>query len=151
MRVSFKTRFFALALTLGLGLTVAMGPASAQAVPGPEQQDVLIRSSLLTFNDANVTGNYTVFHDKLSKPFRDQFSADQLKEAFKAFHEKHIDIDVVAVKPITPTQGEVKLDDDGTLKLNGVITVNEKVKITYDLKFIRSEGDWKLSGINVKL
>jgi hypothetical protein len=30
----------------------------------------------MSFNDANVTGNYAVLHAKLSKPFRDQFTPD---------------------------------------------------------------------------
>jgi len=49
---------------------------SARAGATGAQQDaagVLIKVTLLTFNDANVTGNYTVLHAKLSKPFRDQF------------------------------------------------------------------------------
>ena len=53
-------------------------------------------SSLLSFNDANVTGNYTVFHAKLSKPFRQQFTPERLKETFKSFAEKQIDFDIIA-------------------------------------------------------
>ena len=30
-------------------------------------QEILIKTALLTLNDANVTGNYTVLHAKLSK------------------------------------------------------------------------------------
>ena len=54
----------------------------------------------MTFNDANVTGNYTVLHAKLSKPFRDQFSPERLREAFKVFNEKHIDFDLIASAPV---------------------------------------------------
>src|SRR6516162_2296465 len=41
-------------------LTLALfgAPASAQKVPSATVQEILIKASLLTFNDANVTGNY---------------------------------------------------------------------------------------------
>ena len=37
--------------------------ASAQnKVPGERALEALVKATLLTFNDANVTGNYDVFH-----------------------------------------------------------------------------------------
>jgi hypothetical protein len=54
--------------------------------PTAQVQEKLIKTSLLTFNDANLTGNYAVMHAKLAKPFRDKFSPDQLKKAFKKLH-----------------------------------------------------------------
>ena len=54
-----------------LVLLLAIGAAQAQnKVPSERALEVLVKASLLSFNDANVTGNYTVLHDKLSKPFR---------------------------------------------------------------------------------
>ena len=123
--------------------------ALAQSLPSPMEQEVLVKNSLLTFNDANVTGNYSVLHDKGSKPFRDELSADKLKESFKEFADKHIDFDIVAVKPITPS-GEAKIDDDGQLSLKGVVVISDSRKITYKFDYIRSEGEWKLIGLNVK-
>src|SRR5690242_10350116 len=59
-------------------------PAAAEdKVPNPVSQEILIKTSLLTLNDANITGNYAVLHAKLAKPFRDQFTPDRLREAFK--------------------------------------------------------------------
>ena len=66
-------------------------PAQAQKPPEPVQQEILIKTTLLTFNDANLTQNYSVLHSKLSKQFRDQFSPDRLKEVFKPFVEQKID------------------------------------------------------------
>ena len=63
----------------------------------------------MTFNDANITGNYDVLHAKLSKPFRDQFSSARLKEAFKAFADNNVDFKVVAAKtPIAKQEPSVK-------------------------------------------
>ena len=78
----------------------AMGawPAAAQQVPVPLVQEVLIKATLMTFNDANITGNYDVLHAKLSKPFRDQFPPEKLKEAFKVFADNHVDFEIVTAK-----------------------------------------------------
>ena len=77
-----------------LVLVLAMGAAQAQnKVPSERALEVLVKASLLSFNDANVTGNYTVLHAKLSKPFREEFPPEKLKEAFKEFSEKNIDIE----------------------------------------------------------
>src|ERR1700746_2011556 len=86
-------------------------PAFAQKVPLPAVQEILIKTSLLTFNDANTTGNYEVFHDKLSKPFRDQFPPAKLAETFKGFRDQHVYLDLIAAK--TPIQSEEpKVDDN---------------------------------------
>ena len=72
--------------------------ASAQKAPNANVQEIIIKSSLLTFNDANVTNNYSVFHAKLSKPFRDKFPPDKLAETFKGFRDQHVDLDLIAAK-----------------------------------------------------
>ena len=125
-------------------------PAQAQLkLPTQNAQEVLIKTTLLTFNDANVTGNYSVLHAKTSKPFRDEFSPDRLKEVFKVFAEKHIDFDVIAAKTPLPTQ-EAKIDESGKLILQGYFDTTPN-HVYYDLHYILSEGDWKPIEINVKV
>lgn len=132
-------------------LALAWSPAAfAVTLPSTEDQEVLIRTSLLTFNDANLTGNYTVLQERSSKPFRDQLSADALKSSFKEFVDKQIDITDIAIKPVKPSQ-ESKIDDDGILLLAGTIAMNASNTVTYTLKFVQSEGRWKIIGLNVKL
>jgi opacity protein-like surface antigen len=144
---SISSRPFAVAaLALAASLAFA-GAAAAQKAPGPEQQEVLIKSSLMTFNDANVTGNYTVLHAKLSQPFRDQFTPDKLKQSFKAFADAHIDFDLIVAKPPVLTE-PAKVDDEGRLLLRGYFDTRPS-RVNYDLAFIRSEGEWKLIRLNV--
>ena len=125
------------------------GPAMAQGAPGPEGQEVLIKASLMTFNDANVTGNYAVLHAKLSKPFRDQHGPDRLKEAFKQFADKKIDFDVIVAKPPIATAAAT-VDNEGKLLLRGHFDTRPSL-VLYDLAFIRSEGEWKLIRLNVNV
>lgn len=145
---AWMSRFgFAIAGLFGLLLTGS--PALAQKVPDATMQEILIKASLLSFNDANVTGNYTVFHAKLSKPFRDQFPPEKLKEGFKEFAEKHIDFDLIAAKPPVAAQ-PAKVDDKGMLKLKGYFDTTPS-RVNYDLSFVMSDGEWKLISINVDL
>jgi hypothetical protein len=145
----FRAGVLVFALSGALGMALATGSALAQALPTPAGQEVLVKTTLLTFNDANLTGNYSVLNAKLSKPFRDQFDADKLKTAFKDFVDKRVDMGVIVVKAAIPA-GEAKIDNNGVLLLAGHFDTTPK-KIKYDLKFIRSEGEWKPVGIHVDI
>jgi hypothetical protein len=135
---------------LVLGLLLGASVAQAQnKVPSERALEALVKASLLSFNDANITGNYTVLHAKLSKPFRQQFSPERLKETFKEFNEKSIDLDVVAA--LTPTYtAEPEVDSEGKLLVKGYFPT-EPIRVNFELDFIPSDGEWKLIRINVKL
>jgi hypothetical protein len=136
----------ALAVALVFGFTLSSAFAQLK-VPSPELQEVLIKASLLSFNDANVTGNYAVLHAKLSKPFRDQFPPEKLSDIFKEFRDKHIDFDIVAAKKPTSVE-EPKISDNGILSIKGYFDTTPS-RVNYDLAFIMSDGEWKLIKINV--
>ena len=127
----------------------AASPAFAQKPPDAFTQEVLIKASLLTFNDANVTGNYTVFHAKLSKPFREQFPPERLERTFREFNKKHLDFDIIAaMKPSYDPPPRV--NEDGKLLVKGSFPT-EPLWVYFDLDFIPSDGEWKLIRINVKV
>jgi hypothetical protein len=125
-------------------------PAQAQLrLPDQSRQEALIKATLLTFNDANVTGNYSIMHAKAAKPFRDEFPPHRLKEIFKLFAEKHVDFDIIAVKTPLPTQAP-KIDENGRLIFQGYFDVSPGY-VHYDLHYILSDGEWKPISIEVKL
>lgn len=131
-----------------LSLAVAAAAQAQNRLPTERALEALVKSSLLSFNDANVTGNYTVFHAKLSKPFRQQFSPDKLKETFREFAEKDIDIDIIAaMKPAY--EPAPSIDDDGKLVVKGSFPT-EPARVAFELDFIPSDAEWKLIRINVK-
>ena len=118
-------------------------------VPSERGLEALVKATLLTFNDANVTGNYEVFHAKLSKPFREQFSVERLARRFQEFNKKHIDFDVItALKP--GYDAAPKVDDEGRLLVKGHFPT-EPLRVNFDLAFVPSDGEWKLISINVKI
>jgi hypothetical protein len=136
-----------------LAVTALMLMASlAQAqnkVPSERALEALVKTTLLTFNDANVTGNYEVFHAKLSKPFREQFSVERLARRFQEFNKKHVDFDIVAA--LKPSYDPApKVDDNGKLLVKGYFPT-EPLQVYFNLEFIPSDGEWKLIAINVKV
>ena len=125
-------------------------PAQAQdTVPSAFLQEILIKTSLLTLNDANVTGNYTVLHAKLAKPFREQFSPDRLKQVFKPFADNKVDWGVIATKPPVASS-ESTIDKRGALILRGYFDTRPS-RVIYELDYLPSEGEWKPIKLNVNL
>jgi hypothetical protein len=136
-------------LALAAAAMTFPGLAVAQSLPlpTPMEEEVLVKTSLLTFNDANLTGNYAVMHAKMAKPFRDKFGADALKQACKVFAGGHIDL--IAAKPIVPTS-EAKFNNNGSLMLRGYFDT-APTRLNYELDFAVSEGEWKMINIDVKI
>ncbi len=132
------------------GAFLSVTPAQAQdKIPSAFMQEILVKTALLTLNDANITGNYTVLHAKLSKPFRDQFKPEQLKQGFKTFADQKIDYSIVAAKTPIPT-GEATIDKRGALLLRGYFDTTPS-HVNYELDFIPSEGEWKPLKLNVDI
>ncbi len=128
---------------------LAATPASAQRVPSDHVIEILIKRNLSTFNDANITGNYEVWHATLSRPFRQQFSAERLKEAFKAFHDQNIDLAPILAQ--SPKLSEpARIEQDGALFLKGAFETRPS-RVLFELRLHPAEGDWKLMSIQVNV
>jgi len=142
-------RFFAMPILVLAAGVAACNPAMAksQSLPTAMDEEVIVKTSLLTLNDANLTGNYAVMHAKMAKPFREKFSADTLKQAFKEFACKHID--VIAAKSINALS-EARINSSGALMLRGYFDTTPS-RLTYELDYAISEGEWKLISIDVRV
>ena len=130
---------FALAFTY-------VAPAFAVDIPDDDDQDILIRSALMTFNDANMTGNYSVFLAKASKEFQSQFTVEKLATAFASFNKSKIDLEELATADYESYE-KAKLDGNA-LALVGTFKTDE-LEVKYNLHFLQNDNAWKLSGINV--
>ena len=124
---------------------VALGQSAM--LPTPKVEEVMVKTTLLTLNDANLTGNYDVLFAKMAKPFRDRFTADVLKEAFKSFAGHHID--AIAAMPIVAS-GKPEIGRRGELVLRGYFDTTPS-RLSYQLDFAVSEGEWKPVAIDVKV
>lgn len=133
-----------------MGALLLAGPARAEnTVPSAEFQEILIKTSLLTLNDANLTGNYAVLHAKLAKVFRDQITPDGLKKGFKPFADQKVDFGLISAKPPIASV-EAKIDNRGALLLRGYFDTTPS-RVSYEFDFIPSEGLWKPIMLNVRV
>ena len=130
---------------------IAAGPIKALALdmPGPSAQEVLVKSILVTLNDAVAADNFTILHAKISKPFRDQFPPEKLRAVFKNLVEKHAVFDAVVAEKMIADEA-AKIDEKGVLRLKGRFQTSPK-QVKYELGFIESEGAWKLSGVQIDI
>jgi hypothetical protein len=135
------------AIMLALAMSL-VAPAFSATLPTDNEQEILVKTTLMTFNDANLTGNYSVLFDKSSKAFRSQITAEKLSEAFKVFRTKNINLESIVADEIDSSK-DPKIDGDGVLRLTGRFKDEDK-KISFDLKFVNEDGVWKILGLNVK-
>lgn len=144
----FRYRLIA-ALAVAACLAGAPVRATAQGMPSPFVQEVLIKSILVTLSDAVAYDNFTVLHAKISKPFREQFPPEKLRAVFKDLIDKRAVFDAIVAKPIVP-DGEARIDENGVLRLKGRFETTPK-QVKYQLGFIPSDGLWKLSAVTIDI
>ena len=115
-------------------------PAAAQSkVPPARALEALVKGSLVSLNDANLTGDYRVFHARLSEPFRKQYTPERLKATFKEFNEKNVDIDIITA--MTPTYDQPPyVDSEGRLIVRGYFPT-EPSRVSFEMDFINGDGD----------
>ncbi|PSJ56628.1 hypothetical protein C7I85_24010 [Mesorhizobium soli] len=112
-----------------------------------EQALYLIRSTLLTLNDANRSGNYTVLHDLAAPDFQAQNSAADLGENFSDLRRRNFDLYGAAL--LAPQFTETPaLDQNGLLRLVGYFPTKPQ-QIKFDLVFQVVGGQWRLIAIAV--
>lgn len=130
-------------------LLLAAPPALAQnRVPAPKPLEALIKGSLISLNDANLTGDYRVFHARLSDPFRRQYTPEKLKQSFREFNEKNVDIDIITA--MAPVYEQPPYVDGGKLVVRGHFPT-EPTRVTFEMDFVPTDGEWKLIRIQVRV
>jgi hypothetical protein len=126
---------------------VSIPAAFAAEIPSNRDQDVLIRSTLATFNDANMSNNYAVMWSKASRQFQAQFTPESLQTAFVTFRDKQIFFEEIVTADRVSSEN-AKLDEEGALVLAGTLKADEGL-VKYRLRFVINNKLWKLIGINV--
>ena len=128
-------------------------PAKPHAAPaaklpvGVEQAFYLIRSTLLTLNDANRSGNYTVLRDLAAPDFQARNSASDLSDSFADLRRRKFDLFAAALIAPELTAAPA-IDPKGMLRLTGHFPTRPQ-QIDFDLLFQNVGGQWRLFGIAV--
>ncbi len=123
-------------------------PSAAAALPASiEQMLYLIRSTLLTLNDANHSGNYSVLRDLAAPDFQARNSAADLALSFTDLRRRNFDLFAVALLAprLTATPA---LDAKGMLHLAGLFPTRP-LQIGFDLTFETVGGTWRLFAISI--
>lgn len=140
---------FLIALFASLAVSA---PALAQTSQGariPDQNGlaILIRTTLSALNDANRTGNYTVFRDLGSPSFRNANSSARLAEIFSSLRRKNLNLaPIVIVQPRLAKPASI--DGRGLLHVQGVFPTRP-LNVKFEMLYQRVENDWRLFGVHV--
>ena len=124
-------------------------PAAGQAqLPPAEAMIILIRSTVVALNHANLANNYTVLNALGSPGFRQANSPQQLSNAFSAFRSNHIDMNpVVFLTPQLTVQPTIQ---EGRMHLQGFFP-SQPMRVNFDLQFEPDQGLWKVQSLTVNL
>jgi hypothetical protein len=146
-----RLKWILVAVLLGSVPTAAPAqqqPAKPEVVlPDADKIVLLIRTALLTLNDAVQTGNFTVLRDKGSPSFQAANTAAKLGMIFQNLVRQGVDLSAVSI--ITPQLGEgPTIDANGRLSLKGHFP-GTPVRIDFDLLYESVAGRWRLFGISV--
>lgn len=126
-------------------------PVSQQvAMPDADKVVLLLRSTLLTLNDALQTGNYTVLRDMGAAGFRDANTAARLTQIFAPLAAQGADLTAAAI--LAPQLTEIPAIDPQRqmLRLKGFFP-SQPQQINFEVLFEPVAGRWRLFGISVAL
>ena len=119
------------------------------SVPSPAETRTLIKESLLAWNRAVQTGEFSFFHAGLAAPFREKFSADKLRETFQAFADKKINI--APIKELNPVMEHLPtIDESGLLTVSGHYPTQPS-KVSFKLEYLHEGDVWRLAGLDVNV
>jgi len=113
-------------------------------MPDAEKIVLLVRTTLITLNDALQTGNFTVLRDIAAPGFREANTAGRLAQSFSDLTRKNIDLSAVTV--ITPQLTEPPSLD----REKGMLRPGEPVQINFELLYQAVDGRWRLFGLSVQ-
>lgn len=123
-------------------------PSTPQSVPvSVEQALYLIRSTLLTLNDANRSGNYTVLRDLASPDFQARNNAADLARIFTDLRSRNFDLFAAALLAPQLTAAPA-LDANKLLRLTGFFPTRP-LQIQFDLIYQTVNGQWRVFGISI--
>ena len=122
-----------------LGGPVIVNPAlPGPGIPRDDILEVMVKSALMTFNDANITGNYAVLSARLHPEFRQQVPPDRLASIFAAFRTNKIDIAPLLAHKTAYTESP-SIDANGILSVKGQLETRPW-RTTFDLSWRREEN-----------
>jgi hypothetical protein len=120
---------------------------TAQGIPEGTAISILIRRTLMTLNDANLSGNYTVLRDLAAPGFQSANNAAKLGEIFATLRNRGLDFaPIMYFDPKLVREPEI--GPNGMLRVSGFIP-SQPQQVNFDMMFQKIEERWRLFGIAV--
>ena len=105
----------------------------------------LICSTVIALNQANATGNYSVFRELGAPGFQVANSTGQLSETFAKLRSRNFDLSaIVLLQPKLLSKPDI--DARGMLRVTGFFPTQPE-RLDFDLMYQFVEGQWRLFGI----
>ncbi len=121
-------------------------PARPKGVPDDFKLAMLIRTSLIALNQANLTGNYTVLRDLGSPAFHASNDPARLAGLFSNLRARRINLEPILV--VEPKIAEPFINDRGMLRLKGFFPTRPE-QVNFEFAFENVAGDWRIFGMVV--
>jgi hypothetical protein len=119
----------------------------AVAIPDAYRLNLLIRTTIIALNQANVTGNYSVLRDLAAPGFQSANNPARLGEIFAELRRRNFDLSPILFadpKLVRPAS----IEPNGLLRLSGFIPTRPQ-QVDFDMMFQFVGGAWRLFGLAV--
>jgi hypothetical protein len=121
----------------------------AAAMPDPYKLNLLIRTTIIALNQANMSGNYSVLRDLGTPKFQAANTDANLVEIFAGLRKRNLDLSPILFFDPKLVR-EPQLQPNGLLRLTGYIPTKPE-RLLFDMGFESIEGRWRLSAIVIDI
>jgi len=130
--------------------TADKADASKAQMPSDDELQAKVKETLLEFNDAVQSDDFTNFYAVICEPWQKQLTPEKLRDSFKAFIEKDIDISPISSldAQFSPTPEIGREVGYKTLKIKGHYPTRPNLT-KFEINYIPEGKEWKLSKIIV--
>ena len=136
------------------GIRVKIKPVSPPKgegtdMPSESELKKLVHLTMLDFEAALKAKDFSKFHEKIAKFWRDQITSEKFGRIFKSFIDRDVDLSEIAT--LNPAfKKKPYLDGNGLLIIEGIYETKPR-ETHFKLKYLPEENVWKLAGINIEL
>ncbi len=122
-------------------------PVQRLPMPSGDRLVMMIQSALIALNQANATGNYTVFQEMAAPSFQQVNSPTQLTEVFAELRHRNLDLSpILLFEPRLLRNPE--MNAQGLLRVTGFFPTAPE-RVNFELIFQPVQGRWRFFGVAV--
>lgn len=130
--------------------TYTKADASKKQIPSDAEMQDIVKTTLLDFNDALQSEDFTNFYSKISRVWQKQTNPDKMKQTFQNFIDGEADVSNISSMTATFTSQPQLVKKFGLdmLDVKGEYPTYP-IKTTFELQYVPEGKDWKLGLIQV--